>query len=127
MKTQNRSLRLLTLLAVIIFNFTYTNVSYAKDTVLTDEKSAWLNTHAPEIYFAPEKDFPPLIWSQYGDLFGLSNDYFDIIQQLIDIRFKTLEPRKLDEILNAVKNNGEKKYNIIARTDTRKARVFIIH
>lgn len=108
MKTQNKSLRLFAFLALIIFSFTYTNVSYAKDTVLTDEKSAWLNAHAPEIYFAPEKDFPPLIWSQYGELFGLSKDYFDVIQQLIDTRFKTLEPRKLDEILHAVKNNGEK-------------------
>ena len=76
MKTKNKSLRLLTFLALMIFSFTYTQVSYAKDAVLTDEKAEWLRSNASEIYFAPEKDFPPLIWNQYGELFGLSKDYF---------------------------------------------------
>lgn len=108
MKTKNKGLRLLTFLALMIFSFTYTQVSYAKDAVLTDEKAEWLRSNASEIYFAPEKDFPPLIWNQYGELFGLSKDYFDVIQQLIDTRFPVHEPRKLDEILNSVKNNKEK-------------------
>ncbi len=94
-------------IAILVF-CSYSHVAHAKTSILTEEKKAWLAEHVAEISFAPEKDFPPLIWSQYGELFGLSNDYFDVIQQLIDVRFSVLEPRNLDDILKAVKNGKEK-------------------
>lgn len=94
-------------IAILVF-CAFTQTTNAKTSILTEEKRAWLVDHVADIYFAPEKDFPPLIWGQYGELFGLSNDYFDIIQQLIDVRFSVLTPRNLDDILKSIKNGGEK-------------------
>lgn len=104
-----RAYKIVYLLSIAILIFcSYSQKTHAKTSILTDEKNAWLNEHVSEIYFAPEKDFPPLIWSQYGELFGLSTDYFDVIQQLMDVRFAVHEPRNLDEILKAIKNGDEK-------------------
>lgn len=75
----------------------------AKSLVLSDEQDKWLGENLSNISFAPEKDFPPMIWSKYDTLFGVSKDYFDLIQQLIDVRFQVREPRKLTEILESIK------------------------
>lgn len=104
-----RGCKIVYLLSIAILVFcVYSQPAHAKTSILSDDKKAWLNEHLSQISFAPEKDFPPLIWSQYGELFGLSTDYFDIIQQLIDVRFSVLAPRNLDDILKAVKNGNEK-------------------
>lgn len=79
----------------------------AKSSVLNDEQNKWLQENFSSISFAPESDFPPMIWSRYGDVLGVSKDYFDFIQQLIDVRFPVQKPRSLSEILEAIKVKGE--------------------
>jgi ABC-type amino acid transport substrate-binding protein len=107
MKSVNsNNMRYLALAVILTFSFC-TNITHAKESILTDEKKEWLSEHVALISFAPEKDFPPLIWSQYGEIFGLSKDYFDVIQQLIGVRFTVLEPRNLDDILQSAKSGKE--------------------
>lgn len=79
---------------------------------LTDKQKKWLSENAWDISFAPEKDFPPMIWTNYSTLFGVSIDYFDRIQQELDVRFKVKEPQQLKDILTGTQLNGEK--NIIS-------------
>lgn len=69
---------------------------------LTEHEEAWLNENRGEIYFAPIRDFPPFLWSQYGELFGISRDYLNYIQEKLSIVFKEREPRTREEILAAL-------------------------
>jgi len=81
---------------------------FSKTSVLTEESQKWLDQNIHKVTFSPEKDFPPMIWSQYETLFGVSNDYFNYMQQLIDARFNVREARSLNDILISVKSSGEK-------------------
>ncbi len=76
----------------------------AKTDLLQSEQE-WLNEHSGEIFFAPEKDYPPFIWQQYDTIFGISKDYINLIQENLEVSFKEREARPLNEILDALKNN----------------------
>lgn len=100
--------RVLIMILIIVVFSGYATQANAGSLILTDEQNKWLDENSSSISFAPEQDFPPMIWSKYGVVSGISQDYFDYIQQLIDVRFPIREPRKLSEILGSVKTGGEK-------------------
>jgi len=105
------------LLLVLFVYLSSPSLMNAESSVLTDEQNKWLQENFSSISFAPESDFPPMIWSRYGVLFGVSSDYFDLIQQTIDTRFHVREPRKLTEILESIITNNERSI-ISSRTET---------
>jgi ABC-type amino acid transport substrate-binding protein len=96
-----------TLLGAIFIIFAFIPVLRVDASILNDKEEKWLFENSSNVYFAPEKDFPPMIWSRYDVLFGISNDYFDLMQQLIGTRFSVRAPRNLSEILNTVRATGE--------------------
>lgn len=95
------------LLIILVF-IGYTQVASAQGSVLTNEQKKWLEQNSASISFAPEKDFPPMIWSQYNTLFGVSKDYFDFIQQKTGVQFKVREAMPIKDILELAKSGKEK-------------------
>ncbi len=84
------------------------NKTLSKKPDLTSAQTEWLLKNGPDISFAPEKDYPPLVWEQYDELFGVSKDFLDLIQQNIDFHFNTVPGRPLNEILDVAQHKKEK-------------------
>jgi ABC-type amino acid transport substrate-binding protein len=88
---------------VFLFASIFVIPGFAEASLISESEQVWLDEHAGEISFAPIKDFPPFLWSQYGTLFGISRDYLNYIQEKLLLIFPMHEPRTRDEILNALK------------------------
>lgn len=89
---------------------------------LTKEEQAWIKAH-PVIRVAPDPDYAPF---QYRDLNGnsrgLANDYLELIQRKLGLRFefipsatwaeslKAVEERKADLVLVAARNEDRERY-----------------
>ena len=76
---------------------------------LTETEKTWLTENQENIFFAPIEDYPPFLWSQYGSLFGISNDYLQYIQEQLSVDFKEREPRTRSE-LTAAMESGESSF-----------------
>ncbi len=86
---------------------------------VSEENRAWLNTHISDIYFAPEKDYPPMIWSDYGVLFGISYDYLKLLEQQLGVQFMQRDPRPLSQILSATQGGEQNIISSLSATPER--------
>lgn len=97
----------------------YAHAATVKPLALSEADRSWLNEHADQIYFAPEQDYPPFVWSEYGVIFGISHDYLDLLEQQLGTRFNEREPRSLHYILSATQSGEQNIISSLAYTPER--------
>ena len=91
----------------IIFLFAFINILFSAGctpetdlVLLTPEERQWIDTHANEIVFHPELNYPPFSYiNSNGELNGISKDYIELIENKLDLNIVFVVPQPLETIL----------------------------
>ncbi len=74
-----------------------------RDVQLTNHEKEWLADH-PVISVAPDPDFPPIEWFDPSGAFkGLAADFIALVENKLNIKFKTVHCRNWNEVIAKAK------------------------
>ena len=91
----------------------------SKQDLLSPTERAWLVAH-PDIRVAFSPDYAPLSFiNKYGEQDGLVNDYFDIIQQRLNVKFNMVVPTLSQSAANKPGDKQADAVSLFAYSDNR--------
>ena len=94
-------------------------LSHSKQDLLSPAERAWLVAH-PDIRVAFSPDYAPLSFvNKDGEQDGLVNDYFEIIQQRLNVKFKLVVPTLKQSAANKPADKQADAVSLFARSDER--------
>ena len=95
------------LLAVVISS----KIAHSTPDILNAEERTWLTQH-PDIRVAFSADYPPFsLEDKDGQYTGLADDYFDLIEQRLSLKFNRLSPTKAQ---SAAINPADKQVDVVS-------------
>ena len=91
------------------------------DDLLTTGQRAWLDEH-PVIRLAPTPDYRPAEWfDEEGNYLGISSDYMDELESLLDIEFEIVQTGSWTENLSMLQGREVDMFPLAAETKDRLA------
>lgn len=87
--------------------------------LLTDEEKIWLDKHKNSIKIGVDPVFMPVSGIEDGKITGMMADYFERIEKILGIRFKTVLVSDFDTMLNMTRQNKIDIAGGIAKTPDR--------
>jgi len=92
---------------------------YADQFALSPEEQAWLNEKGSCLLVSAEPDFPPIAYVEHGQIKGLIEDYYRLLEKRLHVRFVRIAPASLSEMITMVKAKQLDIVGPLAQTDER--------
>ncbi len=90
------------------------------EVTLTSEEQQWLQNYGSSMVLAVEKDYPPFVFlDEKQQAQGLAQDYLDLVQKKLGVRFRLQTFSSLNEILAAVRKGEVHIVNAVTKTPSR--------
>lgn len=118
-----RCLKQLFAFLIPVFSVLLSNIVYgsANDVdILSDLERTWLTENQSRLVLAVESNYAPFVFLDSNDKpAGLANDYFQLIEKKLGVRFKQERFRSLEDILNSVRRGEVQIVNAVTSTPER--------
>lgn len=86
---------------------------------LTEEEKVWLKNH-PILRLGIDRNFPPYEWiNEKNSYVGLAADYFSLFEKLLGVKFKVINNKPWNEVLDMAKTERLDLLSLVADTPER--------
>lgn len=92
---------------------------YADQFALSPEEQIWLKENGQRLRVGAEPDFPPIAYVEQGQIKGLIDDYYRLLEKRLHVSFVRVAPASLTEMIGMVKAKRLDIVGPLAQTDER--------